>query len=311
MWWQWRLAISIRVCKSPTVSVAGVITALASWATTARRLTSVAVSGVGGTAVALVAGDFHNCLLLTDGTVRCWGLNNVGQIGDGTTGTNQLTPVPVSGLTEVKALAAGSGHSCALLGDGTVQCWGRNDRLQLGRVGSGSPRPVVVNGLNNVVALAAGDLHTCALIANADVACWGANNFGQLGNGGIAAAQLPTTALTGPAVALSAGAEYTCALLANGTVQCWGANDVGQVGDGTTRPHRPFPRLVRFPNNGVPLQHVAQIATGTGTSCARFARGAVACWGWNFFGQVGDGTTIDRTAPGSLCRHSRSISTRK
>lgn len=246
---------------------------------------------------ALAVGDFHNCILLGSRTVRCWGRNNAGQLGDGTA-TNRLTPVEVVGLTDIKAVVTGSEHSCALHGDGAVSCWGRNDRGQLGNTGPISLVPVRISGLTNIIALAAGNLHTCGLTANGFAICWGANNVGQLGNGSVQTSSLPTVArVADNAIAIAAGDFYTCALLRIGYVSCWGLNSVGQLGDGTTT-NRPTPVSVLNPYTGTsPLGAVAQIATGTGTACARGTRGELQCWGWNAFGQIGNGTTVNSSRP--------------
>src|SRR5437762_1895507 len=208
----------------------------------------VAVRGL-TTATRVVTGDSHTCALLGDGTVQCWGVGDSGQRGDGTFNNISTVPVAVVGmggaghLTNAVAVAARGYHSCALLGDGTVRCWGRNVDGQLGdgtvanpATGPpGSSTPVQVSGITGAAAVIAGGYHTCALFADGTAWCWGRSDDGQLGNGARASAStpVPVTNLTG-VTAMTAGFYHTCALLPNGTVWCWGRNDEGQLGDGAT-----------------------------------------------------------------------------
>ena len=188
------------------------------------------------TATAITSGHDHTCALLTDGTVRCWGYNLNSQLGNGTGGpdTNSYIPVMVSGIENAIAIGAGGDHTCVVLGDSTVRCWGEN---HLGQLGNGeftsSPIPVAVSDLNHTIAIDAGGNHTCALLSEGSVRCWGNDGDGQLGNGGDTVTHSSTPVVAAginSATAISAGDNHACALLIGGTVQCWGNNGLGQLG---------------------------------------------------------------------------------
>jgi len=193
------------------------------------------------------------CALMFSGGVKCWGLNDNRQLADGTT-TNRNAPVdvlaasgsttPMSGAVSV---ASGGTHTCALISDGGVKCWGGNSEGQLG-IGSTTAQsyPVSPTGLTSgVTAVTAGHQHTCALKTNGGVVCWGKNNYDQLGVGTGSSVARSTTAvnvrtsssnsaqLTG-VIKISAGYYHTCAVMSSGGIKCWGYNGWSQLGDGTT-----------------------------------------------------------------------------
>ena len=214
----------------------------------------------------------------------CWGYNNKGQLGDGTT-TNHSTPASVALLgNNVVELAGGGEHTCALLGGGTVWCWGENGKGQLGNgtnIDSLKPVPVLLTG--TVTAIAAGDEFTCAAVASGGVKCWGENGRGQLGDGTTTDRSLPVVAvgLAQPAPSLAAGKEHTCASFANGSLVCWGENGAGQLGDGTTADS-----LVPTPSLATDVQSVT---AGQDFTCVTILADKVQCWGNDSQGQLGDG----------------------
>jgi alpha-tubulin suppressor-like RCC1 family protein len=197
----------------------------------AFRPTPAPVSGISN-ATAVSTGSNQACALLTDGTVKCWGRDTNGQLGDGQH-TSTATPVQVEGITKAVAVSAGGFHGCALLADGSVACWGSNSEGQLGDgTTASSATPVHVAGLSGATAISAGVNHTCAILAAGTIDCWGSNEWGQLGTpDGSSHEPVPVSGIDN-AVSVSAGGFHSCAKLADGTVECWGRNTAGQLGNG-------------------------------------------------------------------------------
>jgi alpha-tubulin suppressor-like RCC1 family protein len=192
----------------------------------------------------------------------------------------------------VSAIAVGYLHTCALLNNGAVKCWGDNGNGQLGDgTKTGRHSAVPVAGLpGGIRTLVAGGAHTCALLTAGGLACWGDNEYGQLGDGVVTANEPPKIVSGLSHVSgVAPGAIHTCAIVTGG-VECWGDNRYGQLGDGTTTN-----RLTPVPVAGLG-SGVEQVSAGAFHTCALQA-GAVKCWGDNEFGQLGDRTTTDRPAP--------------
>lgn len=189
----------------------------------------------------------------------------------------------------------GASHVCELTSGGGVRCWGYNGDGELGD-GSTVARlaPVEVTGLaRGVRAIAAGGYHTCALTNAGAVKCWGRNVDGQLGNPDRTAQRAPVdvVGLAADVVAITAGGSHTCALTGAGAVKCWGYNRHGQLGNGSTL-DQAVPVVVAGLGAGV-----TAIAAGANHTCALVAGGALRCWGYNDYGQLGDRTAETRVAP--------------
>lgn len=188
-----------------------------------------------------LAASNHSLALTSDGTAWAWGANQDGQIGDGSV-SDSATPLTVSGLSNVIAIASGGGHSLAVTSDGTVWSWGANASGQLGDGSNAdSAVPQQIPDLHGITAVAAGDNHSLALDSDGKVWAWGENSSGQLGDGTTVNRNAPVAVESlGNVVAIAAGKVHSMALTQDGTVWSWGGNYNGQLGDGTvantTRP---------------------------------------------------------------------------
>ncbi|WP_437282013.1 hypothetical protein WME90_16065 [Sorangium sp. So ce375] len=283
--------------------------------------------GTGKTAVTITAGDYHTCAILNDSSVKCWGYNNYGQLGLGRNNTNMgrsasdmgdsLPPVNLGTGKTAVAIAAGGSHTCALLNDSSVKCWGYNNYGQLGlglastyvgraasEMGDSLP-PVNLGTGKTAVAIAAGGSHTCALLSDNSVKCWGYNNYGQLGLGlsstyvGRAASEMgdslpPVNLGTGKtAVTIATGGSHTCALLNDSSAKCWGHNIYGQLGLGRNNTY--IGRAASDMGDSLPPVNLGTgktafaLATGGSHTCALLNDSSVKCWGHNIYGQLGLG----------------------
>jgi alpha-tubulin suppressor-like RCC1 family protein len=305
---------------SPTVSQSGIVAIAAGWNHTCAVTEGGAVKCWGandhgqlgnGTMVnsdvpvdviglkdikAIMAGWEHTCALTNVGAVKCWGYNGNGELGNGTTVDNNI-PVDVTGLSAgVAAIDAGDDHTCAVITGSRLKCWGYNGYGQLGDETKFS-RSVPIESPwfgGGVADVAAGWGHTCVRTTEGWAKCWGNNEYGQLGIGKLTDIHLPATDvvnLNGRVLQVTADGGQTCALTAGGGVQCWGNNKYGQLGDGTNRMQN-APVQVTGLTTGV-----SEVEVGWNHTCAVVSGGVLDCWGWNYYGQLGDGTKITRSKP--------------
>ncbi|MCY1005959.1 hypothetical protein OV079_10345 [Nannocystis pusilla] len=286
--------------------------------------------GADAVVVALAAQGYHTCAALESGAVKCWGRNIGGELGlgdsedrgDDPDETGDALPVVDLGAgAHAVAVTAGSLHSCALLQDGRVKCWGQ---AVFGQLGQGNINPLG-DGPNElgdllpfvdlggpVAALSAGHWHTCARLETGALKCWGQGSEGQAGYGtsqnyGSApnqmGAMLPAVDLGDfELVAVVGGGIATCATLAGGALKCWGANEDGQLGLGDTVARGDGPGEMGDALPVVELgAEVVSVAANERHACAVLAGGAVKCWGANDRGQLGLGDTQARgDMPGEM-----------
>lgn len=289
--------------------------------------------GTGRTATSVATGQFHGCAILDDATVKCWGDNGWGQLGVGDRDDRGERPGQLGDLLPAvdlgtgrtaTAISAGNDHSCAILDDHTVKCWGEGGLLGTGDDidygddpnDMGDLLPIVNLGARRTaIALSSGAGHNCAVLDNHKIKCWGVNFAGALGLGdredrgdgpGEMGGQLPAVALgTGrTALAVTTGYGHTCALLDDHTVKCWGNNTYGQLGLGDT--------ISRSDDPGEMGDDLPRVQLGTGRTalavsagrdhtCALLDDHTVKCWGRADFGQLGQGdTVVSGDGPGEM-----------
>lgn len=287
--------------------------------------------GKGKVVTALAAGGQHTCALFNDGSLKCWGYNQFGQLGLGDAANrgdapdemgDNLPAVDLGAGKKAVAVATGNTHTCVILSDNSLRCWGRNFTVQLGigkkagtNVGAapnemGDNLPAVDLGTGKTaVAVAPGWSHTCALLNDGAVKCWGHYPEGMLG--------FPASEFIGdeaadmgdnlPALDLGTGVKATaiavsyvhgCALLDNGAVKCWGQNSIGSLGLGDTSSRGDDPGemgdILLAVDFGSVKESPAAIVAGHSHTCAQFGASVVKCWGSNNVGQLGLGDILNR-----------------
>ena len=272
--------------------------------------------GSGRTATSIYAGGHYTCAILDDASVKCWGQNDQGQLGIGST-SNTNTPTTIntlgSGRTAV-SLATAFDSVCALLDDGSVKCWGSDFDGQLGNGGTNadlsSPPSSAINlGTSRTAkAITGGEFHFCAILDDDSIKCWGQGTDGKLGTGSTGDRSTPTStsgsfASGRYAVAIDAGYDHTCVLLDNGDMTCWGSDADGQLGNGASSSSTVSSLSSNIISLGTGRTAISISAGGTHT-CAQLDNGQLKCWGNRADGQVGDNGNFnnpsDRTSPSSV-----------
>ncbi len=245
---------------------------------TQKRLKPTLVKSLKGGIVQLALGYKHSCALVTGGRVMCWGLNETGQLGDGTL-VSKNKPTYVKDLNNVVQIQAGTYHSCALKNTGSVFCWGDNRKGALG-LGTKENKsvPTQIPSLSDVIHIAgSGNGTGCAVRKSGDVHCWGVNNRGENGTGKVGGNTYrpnpPVVGLSG-AMRVFGGQHYLCALTREKSVYCWGDNRNGQMGRGSSAPENQ-PTAQKIPD----LSNVTELETGGYRVCGTQQDGIPLCWG--------------------------------
>jgi alpha-tubulin suppressor-like RCC1 family protein len=235
--------------------------------------------------IAVSAGELHTCGLRTRGIAYCWGRNDEGELGNGST-TSSSVPIAVSGSGSFASLSAGSVHSCGLVPGGAASCWGFNHDGELGNgstVNSGVPVSVSGGLTFGLVTVGYGD--ACAVTTSGAAYCWGNNTSGQLGNGSTTASSVPVAVSGGLVFAsVSAGLDHVCGVTTAGAAYCWGNNAYGSLGNGSVTSST-VPVAV---SGALPF---ASVGAGFRFACGLTTAGGAYCWGDNYDGELGIGST--------------------
>jgi alpha-tubulin suppressor-like RCC1 family protein len=260
----------------------------------------------------VVAGAYHTCILEAGGSVQCWGSNSDGQLGVNDSVRDKFSaPASVSGLDNVVALSTGGYHTCAVVVDGSVWCWGLDRDGQVIGLGQDVYAPIQVSTLN-ASGITAGAYHTCATFtSDGTVHCWGLNGDGQLGFCGdpftvcatiwfanpVGVESTPLVSPTEVVAALGAGevglaqlgGYHTCALMGDHSMRCWGRGTDGSLGNSDDHSS----------GNPVPVNETSpasQISAGAYHTCA-IVEGIVKCWGHGADGELGNGGQTQENSP--------------
>ena len=253
--------------------------------------------GDGRTAKAVSAGANHTCAILDNDSLKCWGYNGYGELGDGTT-FKKYVPIAVNlgdGRT-AKAVSAGGSHTCAILDDDSLKCWGHNSYGELGdgtTTNRNIPIAIGLGASRSAKEISAGANQTCAILDDDSLKCWGRNAFGELGDGTNDSRNTPTAIDLGvgrTAKSISLGAHHTCAILDDDSLKCWGHNYNGQLGDGTGN-NQNTPTAIDLGAS----RTAKTISAGGNHTCVILDNDLAKCWGdtWHNFHQTGSSYHID------------------
>ena len=254
-----------------------------------------------GESLGITAGHASTCALKGDGTVWCWGDADDKRLGrdDQTDSKVPVQAITIADATQVSCHGqdAGDAVCCALRANHQVMCWGHGTHGEIGNGGtSASNPPTAVMGLDDAIQVSAGSHSACAVRHTGEVACWGYRLLGRIGDGDTSGNQstpTPVSTIT-DAVQVAVGSEQACAVLSGGQIMCWGQETFGKLGNASGSGTESRPVLVQGITNAV------QVDTGWGHSCAVLADGTAKCWGYNAWGQLGDGSYSQRTSPATV-----------
>ncbi|MFZ9594742.1 MAG: RCC1 domain-containing protein [Bdellovibrionia bacterium] len=239
----------------------------------------------------VAVGGYHSCGITLSGALKCWGLNADGRVGNKTETGDQLSPVAIDRGSTYSQISAGESHTCGITGTGIVKCWGSDSTGQLGNGSTTgdqvAPVEIASDSDTTYSQIAAGGHHTCAITSAGVLQCWGSDGNGQLGNG-------PTSVnLSSPIVVdegtlysrIAAGDRHTCGITSTGILKCWGSDTNNQIGNGTGTVDQNDPVEI---DRGTSY---SQISAGYHHTCGITTGGVLKCWGKNYSGQLGDGST--------------------